>query len=155
MRNPAERLLHIWKTVDPGVQILDWLEHMEEDFEELTWTGIYYDQIDPLMEIFGEENVLVLNMEDLFSPTTRKFTVEKVFDFIGLNEKQRREEEFNFLLEKHFNGKWLLNIQQQLVKEVQDDLTYWNILYAEMNSLLFGLLKEDWAWPNFDSWKIY
>ena len=84
VRHPIDRLLsHYLHSVGGGYESRDLREAVSDPRSAYVQRGLYAYQLEPYLEAFGEERILVVSREEL--GRERDATVRKVFGFCGID----------------------------------------------------------------------
>ena len=84
VRNPIDRLLsHYLHNVGGGYESRELAEAVSEPAAAYVQRGLYAFQLEPYLETFGLERILVVSREELGS--ARDATVRRVFEFCGVD----------------------------------------------------------------------
>jgi len=85
VRHPIDRLLsHYLHNVGGGYESRELAEAVAEPQSSYVQRGLYAFQLDPYLETFGSERILVVSREEL--GRDRDSTVRRVFSFAGVDE---------------------------------------------------------------------
>ena len=182
LRNPVERAVSHYQ-MDKRLGFIKYdladvlndstIKNHDQYYQQYVQIGFYYHQVKKYIDVFGTENICVLNYDDLKN-NNKEFTA-KALNFLSLKESQNinfeskynsakdfRFKFFNFLYSKTIFRKVIKSIVPKkiisLLEEILFDQKLPNVS-ANLENQLYDLFKEDvillekMLGINLSSWK--